>query len=72
MTEGLPPQERPGDPAFAGRIDILYALGRHYHSLPFKSHSPLCRLPFVSREHAAGKLRGVTRPKQMDQIRARR
>lgn len=35
MTEGLPPQEKQSDPVFAGRIDILYALGRHYLSLPF-------------------------------------
>ncbi len=35
MTEGLSPQEKTADPVFAGRIDILYALGRHYLSLPF-------------------------------------
>lgn len=35
MTEGLSPQEKSADPVFAGRIDILYALGRHYLSLPF-------------------------------------
>ncbi len=35
MTEGLTPQEKPADPVFTGRIDILYALGRHYLSLPF-------------------------------------
>src|SRR6478752_989605 len=35
MTERMMPQEKRGDPAFAGRIDILYALGRHYLSLPF-------------------------------------
>src|SRR3954464_10853986 len=35
MTEGFSPQDKPSDPVFAGRIDILYALGRHYLSLPF-------------------------------------
>jgi signal transduction histidine kinase/HPt (histidine-containing phosphotransfer) domain-containing protein len=35
MTDEILPQERPADPVFAGRIDILYALGRHYLSLPF-------------------------------------
>ena len=35
MTEGLTHQEKSADPVFAGRIDILYALGRHYLSLPF-------------------------------------
>src|SRR5665213_4254158 len=35
MTEDLSPAERPADSVFAGRIDILYALGRHYLSLPF-------------------------------------
>jgi signal transduction histidine kinase len=35
MTEEVSPQEKPADPAFAGRIDILYALGRQYLSLPF-------------------------------------
>jgi len=35
MTEPLVPQEKRDDPVFAGRIDILYALGRHYLSLPF-------------------------------------
>src|SRR6267154_477114 len=35
MTEQMAPQQEPADPVFAGRIDILYALGRHYLSLPF-------------------------------------
>src|SRR2546423_1101843 len=35
MTVEISPQESPGDPVFAGRIDVLYALGRHYLSLPF-------------------------------------
>jgi signal transduction histidine kinase/HPt (histidine-containing phosphotransfer) domain-containing protein len=35
MTDEISPQDKRGDPVFAGRIDILYALGRHYLSLPF-------------------------------------
>jgi signal transduction histidine kinase/HPt (histidine-containing phosphotransfer) domain-containing protein len=35
MTEEFSPQENQADTVFAGRIDILYALGRHYLSLPF-------------------------------------
>jgi hypothetical protein len=35
MTEEISSQEKAADPVFAGRIDILYALGRHYLSLPF-------------------------------------
>src|SRR5690349_8096596 len=35
MTEEIAPREKAADPVFAGRIDILYALGRHYLSLPF-------------------------------------
>jgi signal transduction histidine kinase/HPt (histidine-containing phosphotransfer) domain-containing protein len=35
MTDEISPQEKPAGPVFAGRIDILYALGRHYLSLPF-------------------------------------
>ncbi|HWY65704.1 MAG TPA: hypothetical protein VNX61_10875, partial [Rhizomicrobium sp.] len=35
MTDEITPQENRSDPVFAGRIDILYALGRHYLSLPF-------------------------------------
>ncbi|HWX89750.1 MAG TPA: HAMP domain-containing sensor histidine kinase, partial [Rhizomicrobium sp.] len=35
MTDEISPQENRSDPVFAGRIDILYALGRHYLSLPF-------------------------------------
>ena len=33
MTVTSSPQQN--DPVFAGRIDLLYALGRHYLSLPF-------------------------------------
>ncbi|HEX2760838.1 MAG TPA: ATP-binding protein [Rhizomicrobium sp.] len=35
MTVSQPPQADSSDAVFAGRIDILYALGRHYLSLPF-------------------------------------
>lgn len=35
MTVSQPPQPDSADTVFAGRIDILYALGRHYLSLPF-------------------------------------
>ena len=35
MTVEFSPQENAADPVFAGRIDVLYALGRHYLSLPF-------------------------------------
>ena len=35
MSLDQPPQEKSADAVFAGRIDILYALGRHYLSLPF-------------------------------------
>src|SRR6266404_9470329 len=35
MTDQRTPQEKRSEPVFAGRIDILYALGRHYLSLPF-------------------------------------
>jgi signal transduction histidine kinase/HPt (histidine-containing phosphotransfer) domain-containing protein len=35
MTDDVSPREKPVDPVFAGRIDVLYALGRHYLSLPF-------------------------------------
>lgn len=35
MSLDQPSQEKSADAMFAGRIDILYALGRHYLSLPF-------------------------------------
>ncbi|MES2473141.1 MAG: ATP-binding protein [Pseudomonadota bacterium] len=35
MSLDQPSQEKGADTVFAGRIDILYALGRHYLSLPF-------------------------------------
>src|SRR3954462_8990758 len=35
MSEALSRPEKGAAAIFAGRIDILYALGRHYLSLPF-------------------------------------
>jgi signal transduction histidine kinase/HPt (histidine-containing phosphotransfer) domain-containing protein len=35
MTEEISPEGKDTESVFAGRIDILYALGRHYLSLPF-------------------------------------
>src|SRR3954464_2496950 len=35
MPVSQPPQQESAEAIFAGRIDILYALGRHYLSLPF-------------------------------------
>ena len=35
MTEEISPEGKDAEQVFAGRIDILYALGRHYLSLPF-------------------------------------
>ena len=35
MTVESPPDKRSADAIFAGRINVLYALGRHYLSLPF-------------------------------------
>src|SRR6201992_4227103 len=35
MTQDRPPQGQKADSIFAGRIDVLYHLGRHYLSLPF-------------------------------------
>src|SRR5579859_6713904 len=35
MTVDSSPQEKQADAIFAGRIDLLYTLGRHYLSLPF-------------------------------------
>ncbi len=35
MSLDQPSQDKSADAVFAGRIDILYALGRHYLSLPF-------------------------------------
>ena len=35
MSVNQPPKQESADAVFAGRIDILYALGRHYLSLPF-------------------------------------
>ena len=35
MSLDISPQEEQADPVFAGRIELLYRLGRHYLSLPF-------------------------------------
>jgi len=35
MSLDISPQEKQADRVFAGRIDLLYALGRPYLSLPF-------------------------------------
>jgi signal transduction histidine kinase/HPt (histidine-containing phosphotransfer) domain-containing protein len=35
MTVSITPPDKSADTVYAGRIDILYALGRHYLSLPF-------------------------------------
>src|SRR5580698_340447 len=35
MTEEIAPMENQADSVLAGRIDILYTLGRHYLCLPF-------------------------------------
>src|SRR5215469_7649617 len=35
MTEAISPEGMDAESVFAGRVDILYALGRHYLSLPF-------------------------------------
>jgi len=51
MTEDAAPSVPPADPVFAGRIDILYALGRHYLSLPFAA---LCVPATLIAGHAPG------------------
>src|SRR5690349_12730283 len=48
MTEPNAPQRPLVDPVFAGRIDLLYALGRHYLSLPF---AVLCVLATLMASH---------------------
>ena len=53
MTEDSSPQEKQADAVFAGRIDILYALGRHYLSLPF---AVLCVPATMIAGHAPGVL----------------
>src|SRR3982750_1854337 len=35
MSVSQPPQQESADAIFAGRIDVLYTMGRHYLSLPF-------------------------------------
>src|SRR5690349_1397120 len=51
MTVSISPQESGADPVFAGRIDLLYALGRHYLSLPF---AVLCVPATMAAGHAPG------------------
>ena len=51
MTVSISPQEKQADPVFAGRIDLLYALGRHYLSLPF---AVLCVPATMAAGHAPG------------------
>jgi len=53
MTDEISSQEKRSDPVFAGRIDILYALGRHYLSLPF---AVLCVPATLIAGHAASVL----------------
>jgi len=53
MTEDISPEDRDAASVFAGRIDILYALGRHYLSLPF---AVLCVPATVIAGHAPGVL----------------
>jgi hypothetical protein len=51
MTEDISPKGKDAASVFAGRIDILYALGRHYLSLPF---AVLCIPATVIAGHAPG------------------
>ncbi|HEY2007848.1 MAG TPA: ATP-binding protein [Rhizomicrobium sp.] len=51
MTEETSPEGKDAAAVFAGRIDILYALGRHYLSLPF---AVLCVPATVIAGHAPG------------------
>jgi signal transduction histidine kinase/HPt (histidine-containing phosphotransfer) domain-containing protein len=53
MTEDISPEGRDAASVFAGRIDILYALGRHYLSLPF---AVLCVPATVIAGHVPGVL----------------
>ncbi|HEX4028556.1 MAG TPA: ATP-binding protein [Rhizomicrobium sp.] len=53
MTEEISPSGRNAGSVFAGRIDILYALGRHYLSLPF---AVLCVPATLVAGHAPGLL----------------
>jgi two-component system sensor histidine kinase TorS len=53
MTEEPSPEARDAAAVFAGRIDILYALGRHYLSLPF---AVLCVPATVIAGHVPGVL----------------
>jgi signal transduction histidine kinase/HPt (histidine-containing phosphotransfer) domain-containing protein len=51
MSLDISPQEKQADPVFTGRIDLLYALGRHYLSLPF---AVLCVPATMVAGHAPG------------------
>src|SRR6201996_5808158 len=53
MSDALSRPEKDAAAIFAGRIDILYALGRHYLSLPF---AVLCVPATVIAGHAPGVL----------------
>jgi len=53
MTGDITPDDGDAAAAFAGRIDILYALGRHYLSLPF---AVLCVLATLIAGHRPGAL----------------
>jgi signal transduction histidine kinase/HPt (histidine-containing phosphotransfer) domain-containing protein len=53
MTGDISPEGKDAEAVFAGRIDILYALGRHYLSLPF---AVLCVPATVIAGHAPGVL----------------
>ncbi len=52
MSLDISPHAKQADPVFAGRIDLLYGLGRHYLSLPFAA---LC----VPATMVAGRAPGV-------------
>src|ERR1700742_2121231 len=53
MTGDISPEDKDVASAFAGRIDILYAPGRHYLSLPF---AVLCVPATLIAGHAPGVL----------------
>jgi signal transduction histidine kinase/HPt (histidine-containing phosphotransfer) domain-containing protein len=53
MTEEISPDSKDAEQVFAGRIEVLYALGRHYLSLPF---AVLCVPATVIAGHAAATL----------------
>jgi signal transduction histidine kinase len=51
MSLDISPQEEQADPVFAGHIELLYRLGRHYLSLPF---AVLCVPATMVAGHAPG------------------